>query len=191
MNKIDYKKFILGPFGAGLLLIILQFLTGIKTNGNIPYLIGSNILLVLGIASIIDSIIELKNRKYTQLQDANIRKKNSNKNYQVILIIMLLFSISLNLFQLFNPKIKVEEKIIKEKLECKIDNDIKQKLEFYDDHVVIVPTDTNYYMTYDLYKQTTYDGIGGRIFNTESAIAQGYKEYTLYNAIIDGTYTNQ
>lgn len=66
MININYKKFLLGPFGAGILLIVLQFLTGINTNGNIPYLIGSNILLVLGIVSIIDSIIALKNGKYNK-----------------------------------------------------------------------------------------------------------------------------
>lgn len=64
MKNFNYKKFLLGPFGAGILLIIIQFMVGIETKGSIPYLIGANLVLTAGLVSIIDSMIALKKGKY-------------------------------------------------------------------------------------------------------------------------------
>lgn len=72
MNNINYKKFILGLFSAGILLIIIQFLIRVDIVGNISYLIGTNLALVLKTASIINSMIALKKGKYIKFILENI-----------------------------------------------------------------------------------------------------------------------
>lgn len=60
MNTQKIKKIILGEIGAGVLLIIIQFIVGFNFDGNIFYIIGYNFIFLLGIASIIDGIRKLK-----------------------------------------------------------------------------------------------------------------------------------
>lgn len=58
--KEKTKKFLLGEGGAGIMLIIIQIIVGIKTEGSFGYLIGANISLIAGILSIIDGLRKLK-----------------------------------------------------------------------------------------------------------------------------------
>lgn len=60
MNTQKIKKIILGEIGAGVLLIIIQFIVGFNFDGDIFYIIGYNFIFLLGIASIIDGIRKLK-----------------------------------------------------------------------------------------------------------------------------------
>ena len=60
MNTQKIKKIILGEIGAGVLLMIIQFIVGFNFDGDIFYIIGYNFIFLLGIASIIDGIRKLK-----------------------------------------------------------------------------------------------------------------------------------
>ena len=57
--KEKIKKILLGEIGAGILLIIIQLVIGVKITDSIPRTLGANILLIAGILAIIDGI-----RKY-------------------------------------------------------------------------------------------------------------------------------
>lgn len=57
--KEKFKKILFGEIGAGILLIIIQLIIGIKIADSIPRTLGANILLIAGILSITDGI-----RKY-------------------------------------------------------------------------------------------------------------------------------
>lgn len=59
MKKFDMKKILLGEIGAGILLIIIQFVIGFNFEGNIAYILGSNIAAIFGIICIIDGIRKL------------------------------------------------------------------------------------------------------------------------------------
>ena len=60
MNTQKIKKIILGEIGAGILLIIIQFIVGFNFDGDVFYIIGYNFIFLLGIASIIDGIRKFK-----------------------------------------------------------------------------------------------------------------------------------
>lgn len=50
------SQFLLGEVGAGLVLIIIQFITGFDFAGNLFYVLGRNFFATLGVASIFDGI---------------------------------------------------------------------------------------------------------------------------------------
>lgn len=58
-NKINIRNVLCSEIGAGILLIIIQFLIGFNLEGNIFYILGSNFIALFGIASIIDGIRKL------------------------------------------------------------------------------------------------------------------------------------
>ncbi len=141
-----------------------------------------------------------KNKK---VEKKNIQK--ANNIFSITLTILLLLSISLNIFQFLNPKIKIKmkEKIIKEKLNYRVNNDgtvdiednnsiigyvtvnssqilkLKQKINFYDENIVFVLDGYgNYYYNYDCVQEVTngkqYSYLA---FNKQAAISQGYQEF--------------
>lgn len=63
MKKEKIKEIINGPIGAGILLIIIQLLVGIKTEGEFFFLLGYHFVGIAGICSIIDGIIKIKKSK--------------------------------------------------------------------------------------------------------------------------------
>lgn len=63
MNKDLIKKIFLGEIGAGILLLIIQFIVGFEISKNIPYSIGRNFIAVFGIISIIIGIRKIKKER--------------------------------------------------------------------------------------------------------------------------------
>lgn len=186
-----------GKRNFGIFLVFLQCLAiyGAKLDGNhlptnIAECFGFLLCGIIGIVLIISDIKENENPLHI--------------NFSAILTIMLLFSISLNIFQLLNPKTKIEikEKIIKEKSNYTVNDDgtvnieddnsitgyitvngsqilkLQQKIDFYDKYIVIIPNNADYYMSYDCWNKN------GRsdtfyITNYKEAMSQGY--YTKCN----------
>lgn len=188
-NLNDVKH---GKRNFGIFLIFIQCLSiyGATLEGNhfptnIVEWFGFLLCGFIGISLIISDIRENK---------TSLHMKTS-----IILTIILLFSISLNIFQFLNLKlkIKIKEKVVKEKLNYRVNDDgtvdiendssitgyitvngsqilkLQQKIDFYDKYIVIIPNNEKYYMSYDCWNRNGRSN-SFYITNYKDAISNGY-----------------
>lgn len=146
---------------------------------------------------------EIKNEEKSQINDtsstaqdivqqSNKKKiENENNTFSKILSVILGIFLSISIIIIFSLLIKNEKQRLKIiELEDTISSlksnntfyknlleEIQNKIDFYDEYIVIIPQDSDYYMNYDCWNQKGRSNTF-KIMNYKEAQNNGYKEYT-------------